>query len=340
MSAQRHGQPPGVDASGSDADRRWWVPVGADEAVRDLPHPGQVMDTPLVLWRRADGRVAAFEDRCPHRGARLSLGRVCDGRLECPYHGWRFDGDGACVSIPALPAFTPPDSHAATAWQVQEAHGLLWVAPPNTAASDPFGPPRLPGLPERQVLCGPYEVATSAPRVVENFLDTAHFAFVHGGFLGERGHAHVPDYRVVHDAHGRPGVPDYRAWQPQPSSATGGAAWVDYAYQVLGPGAALLTKKPVTDRPPEAYALWACPLAHDRCRVWFTLFTTPDAGSDDVLRSFQDTIFRQDQPVLESQRPRRLPPPDDEAHCAADRLTLAYRRWLFATGFTWGAGLA
>jgi phenylpropionate dioxygenase-like ring-hydroxylating dioxygenase large terminal subunit len=184
-------------------------------------------------------------------------------------------------------------------------------------------------------VCGPYEVATGAGRVVENFLDTAHFGFVHEGTLGERGQPTVPDYRVEPDAHGRPGVPAYRAWQPRASSAADGGAWVDYRYQVLGPTSALLTKQADGAAPREAYALWVAPTSEERCRVWFTLFTTDTVRSDDDLRAFQDTIFRQDQPVLESQRPKRLPSPDQELHGAADRLSIAYRRWLMACGLGW-----
>jgi len=317
-------------------DLSWWAPVSTAAALRDEPLPAQVFDQPLVLWRDAQGHAAAFTDRCPHRGAQLSLGRVHEGRLECPYHGWRFAADGACIAIPALPGFTPPTGHRACAWQLCEAHGLLWAAPADAPTAAPFAPPQWEGLPARQVVCGPYEVATSAPRVVENFLDTAHFGFVHSGFLGERGHAQVPDYRVEHDAHGRPGVPAYRAWQPRASSAAEGGAWVDYRYQVLGPASALLTKKAEGAAPQEAYALWACALSHEHCRVWFTLYTSDGTRSDDELQAFQDTIFSQDRPVLESQRPKRLPAPEQELHCAADRLSIAYRRWLRAGGFTWG----
>ena len=321
-------------------DRHWWYPVAAVDALGGEPLPVQLMDEPLVLWRGAGGTPAALVDRCPHRGARLSLGRICGGEIECPYHGWRFEPAGRCVAIPALPSFEPPATHGATPWRVRPAHGMLWAAAPGAADTAPFAPSVLDGLPARQLVFGPYEVATSAPRLVENFLDTAHFGFVHEGFLGERDHAAVPAYEVVHDTHGRPGVPAYRAWQPRASSAADAGAWVDYRYQVLGPTSALLTKQATGDAPLEAYALWACPLTHESSRVWFTLFTSDATRSDDTLRTFQDTIFAQDRPVLESQRPHRLPHPQHEKHCAADRLSMSYRRWLFDAGITWGVGPA
>jgi phenylpropionate dioxygenase-like ring-hydroxylating dioxygenase large terminal subunit len=324
----------------------WWVPVaGAEELRAATPLAARAFSEDLVLWRAAEGAApSVFLDRCPHRGASLARGRIANGRLECAYHGWQFEGSGRCVAIPALPAFTPPESHRACAWQVLEAHGLVWVADAAAPASPPHRPDSLAGLPARRVLCGPFDVATSAPRVVENFLDTAHFGFVHEGWLGNRAQLAVPDYRVEHDEHGRPGVPLYRAWQPRASTAApldGPGAWVDYSYRLLGPYAALLTKKAEGAAPAEAYALWCSPRDEENTRVWFTICTDDRAASDAALREFQTAIFSQDAPVLESQRPRRLPMAGSgaaagEVHCASDRLSVAYRRWLAASGCTFG----
>jgi phenylpropionate dioxygenase-like ring-hydroxylating dioxygenase large terminal subunit len=314
----------------------WWIPVAARAGLAaDMPLAATRLGEPVALWDDG-GHVRAFTDRCPHRGARLSLGRVACGSLECAYHGWRFAGDGRCIGVPALPAFTPPDAHRACAWPVREAFGLLWVAGSGAPEGEPQAPPALERLPARRVLCGPYDVATSAPRVVENFLDTAHFGFVHEGWLGDRVHVQVPDYAVEADAHGRPGVPHYRAWQPRASAAAEGGAWVDYRYQVLGPYSAVLEKRAEGDAPREAYALWTCPLDAESSRVWFTIFTSESGRADAELIGFQTRIFTQDKAVLESQRPRMLPASGGELHCAADRLSVAYRRWLQRLRLTFG----
>lgn len=325
--------------------RAGWVPVAGTQDLRAAAAlAARAFSEDLVLWRAAgDAAPSVFVDRCPHRGARLSRGRVdaATGRLECAYHGWRFDATGRCVAIPALPSFVPPAAHRACAWQAVEKHGLVWVAEAAAApaAPNPSGPPDLPdAVAARRVLCGPFEVATSAPRVVENFLDTAHFGFVHEGTLGCREQLAVPDYRVEHDEQGRPGVPLYRAWQPHASTAARGGAWVDYSYQLLGAWSALLTKKAEGTAPSEAYALWCCPLDEESTRVWFTICTDDASQSDQTLRAFQAMIFGQDAPVLESQRPKRLPleAGGSELHCAADRLSVAYRRWLSALGARFG----
>ncbi len=316
--------------------RPWWLPLAA--AAQLTPQRTLAVDhlgEPVVLWRDG-GSVMAFTDRCPHRGARLSLGCVRDGRLECPYHGWRFDKAGQCVAVPALPDFVPPAAHRVATWRVREAFGLLWVAADGADDEEPFAPPSLPQLPARRVLCGPFDVASSALRVVENFLDTAHFGLVHEGWLGDRAHLEVPDYQVEHDALGRPGVPHYRAWQPQASAAASGGAWVDYRYQLLSPFSALLHKSAQAAMPAEAYALWTAPSGDESCRVWFTIFVDADAPDDAALMDFQQRIFAQDRPILESQRPRRLPLRGGELFCAADRLSAAYRRWLQSLNFDIG----
>jgi len=316
--------------------QHWWLPLAAAEELA----PGrcvavQHFEQPLVLWQ-GDAGPAAFDDRCPHRGARLSLGRVQGGALECPYHGWRFAHDGHCVAVPAVPGFQPPATHAARVWRLQPRHGLLWVAGAHAADAEPHAPPTLDDLPAKRVLCGPFDVATSAPRVVENFLDTAHFGFVHEGWLGAREHVTVPDYQVQADGSGRPGVPHYRAWQPQASSAASGGAWVDYRYQLLSPLSALLQKQSSDGGTDEAYVLWTSPTGAESCRAWFTIATSDEGADDEVLRAFQQTIFAQDRPVLESQRPRRLPLSGGEVHSAADRFSAAYRRWLRDIGFDHG----
>jgi phenylpropionate dioxygenase-like ring-hydroxylating dioxygenase large terminal subunit len=315
---------------------RWWVPVAAAGA----PEVGaclgvQRFDDLLVLWRDGES-LSAFTDRCPHRGARLSLGRVRGGTLECPYHGWRFDSGGACVGVPAAPGFVPPAGHGATPWRLRQAHGLVFVAGRGATDDEPFAPPALDGWPRKRVLCGPFDVAASAPRVVENFLDTAHFGLVHEGWLGDREHLEVPDYAVEADALGRPGVPRYRAWQPRASSAASGGAWVEYRYQVLSPLAALLRKHSADGGTDEGYVLWTAPVGREGCRVWFTIATADEHADDELLRAFQRRIFEQDRPVVESQRPRELPLAGGEVHSAADRLSAAYRRWLRDIGYGYG----
>lgn len=313
-------------------ERQWWWPVALEQDLGSQPLAVQLLDHELVLWRQPDGQPVAMADQCPHRGARLSLGSLVDGALECPYHGWRFDAAGQCVRIPAVPDFQPSDRHRACRHTVQAAHGLLWVALEGAGQ----GLPALDGMPGRRLIYGPFDVATSAPRAVENFLDTSHFAYVHRGWLGDAAHPEVPHHEVTHTADGRPVIERYKAWQPRASAAAGGGDWVTYRYEVLSPYAALLTKQGDAGGPQDSYTIWACPTSPERCRLWFAQYTTDTDSSDTALRDFQVEIFSQDQPVLESQRPKRLPLDGSEAMSAADRLSAAYRRYLQAQGIAFG----
>ncbi len=318
-----------------------WHPVALVGDIAQAPVAVQLLEQALVLWRNASGVVQAFADQCPHRGTRLSLGRVTpQGQLECPYHGWLFADDGHCTQVPALPAFVPPPGHCARTFAAREAHGLVWVRMqdgvdvlPAFAAEDDT---RL-----RKLNCGPYDVAASAPRIIENFLDMSHFGFVHEGWLGSRDATAIDDYRVEATPTGLLAT-GCKAWQPQSNLHSTAAAQVEYTYEVTAPYAAVLTKVPeagttAVDGWRESIALFICPITPVRSRVWFRLAVADFDSPDEKLQAFQHTIFTQDQPVLESQTPQCLPLDlRAELHTAADKPSSAYRRFLRQSGITFG----
>ena len=322
-------------------ERSMWHPVVAADELGSAPLAACLLGEDLVLWRDVSGAAHTFADRCPHRGTKLSLGRVVEQgtRLECPYHGWQFEASGQCVSIPALPDFTPPPAHRACSFEALEAHGLVWVRLQNSDAALPaFDAEHDPHL--RKLLCGPYRVAASAPRIVENFLDMAHFGFVHEGWLGDRAHVALADYRVEPTQHGFVAT-GCQAWQPQSNALSQQGSMVDYRYELTSPFSAVLTKLPQAQGGyRDEIGLFVCPQEPEQSVVWFRLAVTDRASSDEQLRAFQHAIFTQDQPILESQSPKRLPlrtgSHDRELHCAADRASAAYRRVLVERGISFG----
>lgn len=87
-----------------------------------------VLGQDLALWRSAAGQVQAWEDRCPHRGVALSLGRIQGDRLACAYHGWEYAaGSGRCVAIPALPDIPVPGKVGVKTFTALERQGMVWV---------------------------------------------------------------------------------------------------------------------------------------------------------------------------------------------------------------------
>src|SRR3954471_7157951 len=136
-----------------------WFPVVRATDVGTRPVPVGAGGQAFVGVRlRPGGEVSAFPARCPHRLVPLAAASVADGRLQCPYHGWRVDGGGRCVDIPALgPGGTPPPPAARgadgtpppradlrTPWAVEERHGWVWLAPERTATPTPPRPARTP----------------------------------------------------------------------------------------------------------------------------------------------------------------------------------------------------
>lgn len=311
-----------------------WHPVAISQQIATgAVTATDLLDTRLALWRDSGGVLHAWEDRCPHRGTRLSMGSLHNDTLRCAYHGWTFGSEGRCKHIPALPALGEANLKAQVAtFNVRERHGLVWVCLGMPAQPEP---PRFPEFADaalRKVWCGPYDVQSSGPRIVENFLDMAHFAFVHEGILGAQEQAAIADYTVesFDDADYGSGVwaKQCRAWQPQASKAATGGSDIEYSYRAVRPLTAVLTKHP-PDSVREAIALMLQPLTETTTRVWIILALNDFTSSDDDLRAFQDTIFLQDQPILESQSPAKLPLiPGAEVSVVCDRMSLAYRAYL------------
>jgi nitrite reductase/ring-hydroxylating ferredoxin subunit len=118
--------------------------------------PAAVFGHPLVLWRGQDnGLISCADDVCPHRAAALSEGRVRDGRLECQYHGWQFQGrnqeqvvsseilDGKCVKIPQLePGVAIPKRACLSMRPVRVVEGIVWVWMGDDKKEPSFDPPR------------------------------------------------------------------------------------------------------------------------------------------------------------------------------------------------------
>jgi phenylpropionate dioxygenase-like ring-hydroxylating dioxygenase large terminal subunit len=130
------------------------IPVSLSGGVEPGARTGtSVHGLPVVVWRGRDGAVRAWQDRCPHRGMRLSFGFVRENALVCGYHGWSFAGqDGAspdgtspaarCLAVPAHPGMAPPGRAAIPVLPAAEALGMIWVGaapadsrPPAAAAS-------------------------------------------------------------------------------------------------------------------------------------------------------------------------------------------------------------
>jgi len=139
---------PGVPKGLEIGLRNYWYPIlQSDELGREKPVGIQCLGEHLVVWRDERGSPAVLSDRCPHRSAKLSLGRVLEGNLQCALHGLRFDSGGKCVLIP-WEADDSPSRHEVHAryYPAQELGGYVWAYVGDPAKFPP--PPLSDELPE------------------------------------------------------------------------------------------------------------------------------------------------------------------------------------------------
>jgi phenylpropionate dioxygenase-like ring-hydroxylating dioxygenase large terminal subunit len=217
-------------------------------------------------------------------------------------------------------------------------YGLVWTS----LGTPERDIPRFPECEESDrhvVIGGAVGVATSGLRAVENFLDMAHFPFVHTGYLGAEPMTEVRPYRVAVTAEDELLIDDCRFFQPVASPTAGNGIEVDYVYKVLRPFTVVLYKtNPVEPRRTDFIALMLQPVSEERCIAHSLLAYLKHGLDAATVRWFMQLIFGQDKPILENQVPKRLPlDPRAEIPTRADAVSVAYRRWLAARGVRYGA---
>lgn len=310
-----------------------WHPVArTDDVPEGSLHPARLLGEDLVLWR-IHGEVKVWQDLCVHRGTRLSLGYLEGDELVCAYHGWTYNREGECVRFPAHPEQRPPSKARVRAYRATEKYGLVWAC----LGSNPGGVPAFGEWDDpsfRKIPCGPYHYKASGTRAVENFLDVAHLPFLHSGMLGDRAHAEIAEYDVRVEKEGIV-ADNVRIWQPDPDG-TGVGKEVVYTYRVFRPLTMYLAKDTKAGR----FAIYStvCPISEFESVAWFWLaMNYGQEIPENELVSFQDRITGQDIPVVESQRPERLPLDlQAELHLRSDRIAVAYRKWLKQLGLSFG----
>ncbi|MCY3947576.1 MAG: aromatic ring-hydroxylating dioxygenase subunit alpha [Acidimicrobiaceae bacterium] len=158
---------------------RWYLLDVAD-LVGAQPVPTRLLGEDLVAWRDGDGEVRLMADLCPHRGARLSVGDVVGGQLQCAYHHWRFDGEGQCTSVPSQggACSLAERTRVSVNYPVSEQAGYLWAW---IGESEPV-PLRLPAeFTDGRYSTFPETVEWGANWMLglENLVDLMHAPFLH-----------------------------------------------------------------------------------------------------------------------------------------------------------------
>lgn len=174
-----------------------WYAICRSEQLGSAPLARVIFDLPVVVFRDKSGRAAVLLDRCSHRNAPLSLGMIDDaGHLACAYHGWRFDGAGACREVPGLLDGSDHGGRAVPAFATCEQDGFVWMWG-RTGAEAKGAPVRLPHCddPEYLVVVREYDVECTLHAALENALDVPHTAFVHRGDFRGKGSREIEAVR-------------------------------------------------------------------------------------------------------------------------------------------------
>ena len=161
----------------------WYVACQAEE-ITDKPLGRKICNESMVFYKNAEGKISAVQDFCPHRGAPLSLGRVCNGKLVCGYHGLVMGCDGHTISMPGhqVRNFEPVKSFA-----VIERYGFVWVWPGDQTKVDPSSMPVFDWFDNPQWAYGGglYHIQCDYRLMIDNLMDLTHETYVHSTSIGQ-----------------------------------------------------------------------------------------------------------------------------------------------------------
>jgi len=316
---------------------RHWYPVARIDEVSATPFATALLDVKLVLLRNSSGIMIA-RNACPHRGVPLSMGQLVRDELVCAYHGLAFNAAGQCTRIPSQPSYKGGSAKLALkTYPAVERYGLVWTC------LAPEGEPVLPALPEwddpaYETILPPYiDIAGTAGRQVEGFIDVAHFAFVHDKAFADPENVVVPSYETVMTDYGL--HTDYYSDISNYPKALQHLAPADFpwlrAFDVYMPYVAkLIVHFPGEQR----YHILNCasPVSLRKTRLFVPIARNFDAlGSVESVLAFNAQIFAEDAAMVETQAPITLDPKlAEEEHFAADRTSVTYRRVLKQMGLS------
>jgi phenylpropionate dioxygenase-like ring-hydroxylating dioxygenase large terminal subunit len=288
------------------------------------------MGEKLVLWRDQNGVVKCLADQCIHRGVSLSTGKILENNVQCPFHGFEFDGTGQCRKIPANGRVSPiPPSYVARSYVVREGHGLVWLW---------WGERRetYPELPFFDDLDDSFSWktirslwATHYSRAIENQLDVAHVPFVHASTIGRGKRTLVNGPRCKLDGDSLYVWPDnevdegQKPMKPEEVPEGEGAVFLHFIYPNI----------------------WENHIS-ENLRVFAAFAPVDDENTMMYIRQYQRTVrvpllkqafnaagmvfnsivANQDKPVVETELPKRVSIDMREFLVQADRPILLYRQ--------------
>lgn len=313
-------------------DKAWYA-IAPNNHITERPFKARVNGFDYVVYRDRSQIVHAFGAFCPHRGCDLSLGSVENEEIVCAFHGWRFNGDGRCVHIPANRSQTTvPGNARLTPYAVCEKAGFVWIY---TELNDGISTaPELVLFPELDQHDWTYTVLQTVwnahfTRTVESVLDVSHLPFVHPEATGSDVSPVVagPDYAVVGPhilIYPTPFAPTH-PMEPVPAATEGN---LRTEIELIFPNHWII-RTPVGDGHTICTYLTFTPRDEQTTDIFGVImrnFNLESEFLDNFHMEHTMLVMEQDQAVIESLRPRMAPfELRQEAHVASDGPTIRYR---------------
>ena len=314
----------------------FYHPIATSQEVSDQPSKVRLLGQDWVVYRHL-GSVIAFIDSCCHRHAPLSLGSCTDGILECAYHGWRFDAEGQCVAIPALEAGDklPSKANLRSAGAAIERYGIVFISPKtpvaplieiDSDADQAFMRGNLPAIVAR----------AHAGYLADNFLDMAHFGFLHKATFGDVASNVVEPYVIEDDDFGFFATYTHAFSNREDPSVQSGERPLrqrrEMRYRYSLPFSLFLRLRFIDSGGTNVIGFFISPTDAQRCRL-FTVLWRDDidhesAGMDQALE-FERKVLMEDLWLQERYEAEGFCLDATlEVHTKADKITLAMRRKL------------
>lgn len=317
--------------------RRAWHPLCRSSEVDARPNAFRLLNENWVAWRSPEGSLHVFRDLCPHRLAPLSFGSCEGATIQCGYHGWRFNGDGECLEIPALgeDAALPPRARLSAPAGVLESHGMVFIAP-----DAPLTPvPHLSVDGHEGFMIGDIPVMRArggAGLLADNFLDVAHFPFVHAKTFGADGAREVPPYHVERDGYSFTAVYEHDfAHREDPGVASGERPLIQrrrLTYRYIAPFHLELDIEFLDAGGVNVIGFFLTPEDDETVRVYSSLWRNDLDGSTERMKEaidFEVAIIEEDLDLQSRYEQLSMPlDPTVEVHTRADRTTIELRRIL------------
>jgi vanillate O-demethylase monooxygenase subunit len=285
--------------------------AGWASEVTDTPLARTLFGRPMVIARFEDGSVSAFDDRCPHRFAPLSRGRMRGDRIECAYHGLQFDRTGACIANPSGNGQFPRGTRVRS-YPLVERHRILWIWPGNPADAEASAIPDLHLIPPEggnDNLGNYLHVRGNWLLEIDNIMDLTHVSYLHDGSLGN------PTMRGGQiKVRETPGGIRADLWMPntlcgfgpmqgQPCDQWNNVEWMAPSIMVLDFGAVPPGAPPIQD--PGGYAFHVFTPESETATHYFFgssgSYSDEEAWKADFVREAQNRVFlTEDNPMIEA----------------------------------------